>query len=178
MTEAEVSLYIALYYIRNGLTDKDVHVSIDGAHVKTGETIHFDILKFYSEQGFLKLDDDTDRWQGKYAVEGFNPNVIVCSTPGVGDVKIETKDGKTILVESKKGKKDKKGQEYPLMREAIGQLMTGSELDESIVPVVAVPYTEKSFQLAERWSKLSQIRNVGIKFFLVQEDGNICVVDR
>ena len=34
MTEPEVSLYIALYFIKNELTDKNVHVSIDGAHVK------------------------------------------------------------------------------------------------------------------------------------------------
>jgi len=34
MTEAEVILRIALYYLKNHLTDEDVYVSIDGAHVK------------------------------------------------------------------------------------------------------------------------------------------------
>ena len=43
MTEPEVSLYIALYFIKNELTDKNVHVSIDGAHVKTKNTIHLAI---------------------------------------------------------------------------------------------------------------------------------------
>lgn len=33
MQEAEVSLRVALYYIQNKLTNKDVTVSIDGAHV-------------------------------------------------------------------------------------------------------------------------------------------------
>lgn len=47
MTEPEVSLYIALYFIKNELTDKNVHVSIDGAHVKTKNTIHFEIEDFY-----------------------------------------------------------------------------------------------------------------------------------
>ncbi len=39
MQEAEVSLRVALYYIRNGLTEKDVTVSIDGAHIKTGDVV-------------------------------------------------------------------------------------------------------------------------------------------
>ena len=33
MTEAEVILRLALYYIKNELTTEDVSVSIDGAHV-------------------------------------------------------------------------------------------------------------------------------------------------
>ena len=56
MTEPEVSLYIAMYYIKNGLTKNHVRVSIDGAHVKTGNTIHFDIWKFFSDNDFIKLD--------------------------------------------------------------------------------------------------------------------------
>lgn len=35
-------------------------------------------------------------------------------------------DGKQLYIDSKKGKNDRKGQESPFMREAIGQLMTGS----------------------------------------------------
>ena len=62
------------------------------------------------------------------------------------------------------------------MREAIGQLMTGMEITENIIPVVAVPFTDKSYELAFRWSKLEQIRNIGIKFFLVKEEGKIIVV--
>ena len=32
MTEPEVSLRLAMYYIKNHLTEQDVKVSIDGAH--------------------------------------------------------------------------------------------------------------------------------------------------
>lgn len=34
MTEPEVILRIALYYLKNHLTDEDIYVSIDGAHVE------------------------------------------------------------------------------------------------------------------------------------------------
>lgn len=178
MTEPEVSLYIAMFYIKNGLTNNHVRVSIDGAHVKTGNTIHFDIWKFFSENNFIKLDSDADKWQGEYEFDGKDAHIIISSTPGAGDVKIETLDGKPIIVESKKGKYDKKGQEYPLMREAIGQLMTNEYCEEDVTPVVAVPYSEKSFELATRWIKLSQIHAVGIIFYLIKESGNIIMIDK
>ncbi len=50
MQEAEVSLRIALYYIRNKKTDRGVKVSIDGAHIKTGNSIQhvtIDQIHFY-----------------------------------------------------------------------------------------------------------------------------------
>ena len=178
MTEPEVSLYIAMYYIKNGLTKNHVRVSIDGAHVKTGNAIHFDIWKFFSDNDFIKLDSDADKWQGEYEFDGMDAHIIISSTPGAGDVRIETLDGKSIIVESKKGKYDKKGQEYPLMREAIGQLMTNEYCGEDVTPVVAVPYSGKSFELATRWIKLPQIQAVGIKFFLAKEDGNIVTIDK
>lgn len=86
-------------------------------------------------------------------------------------------DGKQLYVESKKGKEKKRSNsEYPLMREAIGQLMTGCQLSENVVPVVAVPYTEKSYELACRWTQLKQIQMVGIRFMLVRESGSVVIV--
>ena len=176
MQEAEVSLRIAIHFIVNGMTNKNVKVSLDGAHIKTGNQVHFDIYKFLNDNKCRKLDSDVERWQGIYQVQNFEPKIEITSIPGIGDVSIELPDGKRLYVESKKGRSDKKGQEYPLMREAIGQLMTGMEITENIIPVVAVPFTDKSYELAFRWSKLEQIRNIGIKFFLVKEEGKIIVV--
>ena len=172
--EAKVSLSIALYYIKNQLTKEDVKVSLDGAHIKTGETIHFDIYGFLHEQLCHKVGGSADSWQGIYEVEGYKPKLIISSTPGIGDVTILSLDGKQIYVESKKGKEKKRSNsEYALMREAIGQLMTGCQLDERLIPVVAVPYSEKSHELAYRWSQYKQIQMVGIKFMLVRADGNV-----
>lgn len=176
MQEAEVSLSVALYYIKKGLTKEDVRVSLDGAHIKTGDTIHFGIHGYLSAHNCYKVSGAVDSWQGMYEVDGYQQRVIISSTPGVGDVNITTADGKHLYVESKKGKeKNRSNSEYTLMREAIGQLMTGCQLDENIVPVVAVPYTEKSHELARRWSQLKQIQMVGIKFMLVHDNGLVFV---
>ena len=141
MQEAEVSLTVALYYIKNQLTDKDVKISLDGAHIKIRDTIHFDIYRFLNEHLCHKVGGSVDSWQGVYEVEGYKPKLIISSTPGIGDVNMVSLDGKQIYVESKKGKdKKRSNSEYPLMREAIGQLMTGCQLDEQLIPVVAVLY--------------------------------------
>lgn len=177
MQEAEVSLSVALYYIKNHLTNEDVKVSLDGAHIKTGNTIHFDIYGFLSAHECKKISGSVDKWQGIYVVEGYKPRIIISSIPGVGDVNILSIDGKLLYIESKKGKaKNRSNMEYPLMREAIGQLMTGCQLVDNMIPVVAIPYSEKSYELAGRWSQLKQIQMVGIKFMLVYEDGNIKLI--
>ena len=176
MQEAEVSLRVALYYIKNGLTDKDVVVSIDGAHIKTGETVHFDIWSFMSENCLAKCEGDADKWQGDYKIDGYKPHIIISSKPGEGDEVVLLEGGKKLCVESKKSGSSKSGQAYPLMREAIGQLMTGRELTENIVPAVAVPYSEKSVELATRWSKYSQVKQIGIRFVLVKADGDIVMI--
>ncbi|MBE5936230.1 MAG: hypothetical protein E7262_10705 [Lachnospiraceae bacterium] len=67
MTEAEVILRFAMYYIKNDLMVEDINVSIDGAHIRTGDIVHFDIFSFLSKEGFIKLDKNLDRWQGKYS---------------------------------------------------------------------------------------------------------------
>lgn len=167
------SLRLALYYLRHHLTQRDVCVSIDGAHIKTGNTVHFDIRGFLREQRCVKVDGGLRRWQGIYRGEEFAPSLLVDSLPGSGDVQIALPDGKTLYVESKKSRPGPPSQEYSLMREAIGQLMTGCPMDETILPAVAVPRTKKSLELAQRWSALAQIQKVGIRFLLVGEDGSI-----
>ena len=82
MQEAEVSLRVALYYIQHKLTNEDVTVSIDGAHIKTGEKIHFDIWSFLSDNGCKKIEGDSDRWQGKYQVFCCSEHIIITSEAG------------------------------------------------------------------------------------------------
>lgn len=176
MQETEVSLRVALYYIRNGLTDKDVTVSLDGAHIKTGNQVHFDIWRFLSDNDCVKVEGEPDRWQGKYQVSGFSTYMSIVSIPGIGDVTVELSDGTRLYVESKKGKANKSSQEYPLMREAIGQLMTSGVLTEDILPAVAVPFSEKSYELAIKWSEYPQIKQVGIRFLLVKTGGEIITI--
>ncbi len=107
MQEAEVSLRVALYYIQNKLTNRDVTVSIDGAHIKTGDKIHFDIWSFLSDSGCTKMEGDSDRWQGRYQFSGCSEQIIISSKPSIGDVNVWFLDGKKLYVESKKDKENK-----------------------------------------------------------------------
>lgn len=177
MTEPEVSLYIALFYIKNKLTTDNVKVSIDGAHVKTKNQIHFDIHTFMKENHCNKIDNAKEQWQGIYEVKGYKPRIEISSISGIGDVNIQLLSGELLWIESKKGKSNKSGQEYVLMREAIGQLLTNENIPPNAIPVVAVPYSEKSLNLANKWTQLERIKNMGIQFFLVKSNGfviNIC----
>lgn len=176
--EAEVSLRVALYYIKNKLTEADVAVSIDGAHIKTGNQVHFDIQQFLHEIGATRTTGEAGKWQGTYTLPDTRVRLLLHSKPGNGDVVIRMTDGKILLVESKKGSfcSSKGNPEYPLMREAIGQLVTGSPLLDDIIFAVAVPHSDKSYELATRWSKYPQIKMLGIKFLLVNREGDIRVI--
>lgn len=176
MKEAEVSIKIALYYICNDMTRENVRISIDGAHVKTKDTVHFDIWNFMRENGCNKADDNGTRWQGLYEVVGYEPKIEICSQPGIGDVRVILPDDCVLHIESKKGTSKKGNTEYPLMREAIGQLMTTEYDENNVIPVVAVPYSLKSYELAKRWSNYKKIQNANIHFILVYEDGKILYV--
>ncbi len=83
--------------------------------------------------------------------------------------------GNTLRVESKKGTlfRSKSSQEYPLMREAMGQLMTISEVGESDILAIAVPRSIKFTELASRWRSAPLIKRIGIKIILVDREGGI-----
>ena len=172
MQEPEVSLRIAMEYIRDGKTCSDVTVSIDGAHIRTKDTVHFDITAFMYENGYVKCDGGTGRWQGAYQNPNYVSRIVVSAKSGVGDVVILLNDGKTLFVESKKIKTGNSG-EYPAMHEAIGQLMTGCDDNQNVIPVVAVPWSAKSAELAKKWTGKERIRRAGIHFILVHENGDI-----
>lgn len=170
MQEPEVSLRIAMAYIRDCKTCSDIAVSIDGAHIKTKNTIHFDITRFMCENGYVKCDGLHDRWQGEYKNPNYTYGIVVSSKPGVGDLIIPLNDGSVLFIESKKIKGGSGG-EYPAMREAIGQLMTSCPDTPNVIPVVAVPHSAKSLELAHRWSCNERIRRAGIQFLLVNREG-------
>ena len=172
MQEPEVSLRIAMKYIEDGLAHHDVTVSIDGAHIRTKDTVHFNLVDFMNKNGYLKYEKDSHRWQGAYCSSPSSPKIIVSSLPGTGDVIIKLKDGNTLFIESKKIKKGTGG-EYPAMREAIGQLMTNCPDRPDFIPVVAVPYSVKSNELAKKWASYNRIRSAGIHFMLIHTNGSI-----
>ena len=174
MPEAEVSIHLAHFLITKGLVIGDVRVAIDGAQVQTKNTVHFPLIEFMNALGW-KRNVGTSTWQAAYRHEKFTESIVVHSSPGEGDVQATLTDGSTLLVEAKKGTlaRSKSSQEYPLMREAIGQLMTLSEIPERALLAIAVPHSEKFAELASRWRKAPLIVRAGIRILTVDVDGNV-----
>lgn len=172
MPEAEVSLRLALHLIERGLTSSDVRVAIDGAQVKTTNTIRFGLAEFLRGLEWRRPAAD---WQGTYAHARHSANIVISSMPGRGDVVAELIDGRTLRVECKKGPlvRSKSSQEYPLLREALGQLLTIDSVGKSDLLAVAVPSSPKFEELARRWRQAPLIRQLPICILTVNRDNEV-----
>lgn len=174
MSEAEVSLELALYLIKSNKVNSDVKVAIDGAQIKTGTSIHFAIDKFLLNNKCVLVKRGNE-WRGTYKVDNYDCHLVIHSNPGQGDVVAKLENGKILKVESKKGPLISKpgSPEYPLLREAIGQLMTIEDYNGDDILAVAVPYSKKFSELSGRWANAPLIKKLGIRFILVARDGAI-----
>jgi hypothetical protein len=171
MPEAEVSLRLAIYFAGHPDVSEQISVAIDGAQVKVNQRIIFPLADFMHDYGWGKVAG-TD-WKGKYQKPGC-AQIEVHSTPGKGDV-VATIKGKIFRIESKKGplERSRSSQEYPLIREAIGQLMTVEEVGENDILGVVVPDSPKFRQLAAKWRVAPLIKKFGIKILLVNRDNQV-----
>jgi hypothetical protein len=173
MSEAEVSIRLALYLLREQLTTSEVEVAIDGAQVQTGGTVHFELAKFLGSVGCSPRG--VASWQGHHSVSGCRAGIRIHSTPGRGDVVAKLQTGQTLRAECKKGPllRSKSSQEYPLLREAIGQLMTVEQVGANDLLAVAVPYSVKFADLAARWRNAPLIRRLGLQLLTVDRAGGV-----
>ncbi|HEY1059492.1 MAG TPA: hypothetical protein VGE55_12250 [Limnobacter sp.] len=174
MPEAEVTLRLAIFLIENGHIEGDILTAIDGAQVKTGKTIHFPIVEFLSAHGWTSPGQQK-RWQSKYSNKKYTASIIVHSSAGQGDLVADLKSGQRLRVESKKGplNRSKSSQEYSLIREAIGQLITIEHAEQSDILAVAVPKSEKFDALAEQWRDRPLMKSNGLHIITVGRDNSI-----
>jgi hypothetical protein len=168
MPEAEVSLRMAFYLLRSGLTDQPIRVAIDGAQIKTADVMHFDIDEFLSRCGCSQIRASST-WRASYRHARTAGTLEIHSIPGEGDVVAQLRDGRTLRVESKKGplERTKGSREYPLLREALGQLLTIPEISETDVLAVAVPHSSRFSALAARWREAPLVRRAQIQIVTV-----------
>ncbi len=173
MAEAEVSVRLALYLIRQRLVTADVAVAIDGAQVQTSGAVHFAMAAFLQASGCSALG--AHAWQGHHVVTDGDYRIRIHSSSGSGDVVAPLITGEVLRVESKKGplKRSKSSAEYPLMREAIGQLMTVDQAAANDLLAIAVPHSAKFAELAERWRDAPLIRRLGLQLLTVHRDGDV-----
>ncbi|MEI7637463.1 MAG: hypothetical protein WCJ37_09170 [Syntrophus sp. (in: bacteria)] len=173
MSEAEVSLRLAFHLLRHNLVVSDVSVAIDGAQIKTLNEYHFHITEFLEQNGCRQCEASVG-WSGAYSL-GCSHHMIIHSNPGKGDVVAQMKSGHELRVESKKGPlvRTRSSAEYPLLREALGQLITIESVDQNDILAVAVPKSEKFESLATRWREAPLIKKAGIRILTVARDGTV-----
>lgn len=178
MTEAEVSLRVAFHLLLCGLAKSDVQVALDGAQVQTKDTIHFPLAAFLEEHHCTPVVPGAP-WQGAYSLRGATFRLNIHSRPGRGDVVARLGSDRTLRVESKKGPlaRGKSSQEYPLLREAIGTLMTFEEASPDDLLAVAVPDTPKFRELVNRWRRAPLVARLGIQLITVHRDGSVVGLD-
>ena len=174
MPEPEVSLRLAINLIDTGQTDTEVIVSLDGAHIKTGEKTHFKLLEFMSDLGWTQVEQGP-KWQTRYQRGSDRSTIRIHSQSGQGDVVAKLKNGRTFLAESKRGPllRSKSSEEYPLIREALGQLLTLESIDGNPILAVAVPHGERFVELAARWRNAPLVKRAGILILTVGKNGQV-----
>ena len=173
MPEAEVSLRLAMSLCERNLAAGRLSVAIDGAQVRTGKRVHFALAEFMTHKGWA-LETSAAEWRGVYLADSGH-EIEIHSRPGQGDVIAELKSGKTLRAEAKKGPltRSKSSQEYPLMREALGQLMTLEEIAPDDILAIAIPSSEKFESLARDWRSRPLIQSSGINIATVSREGTI-----
>lgn len=171
MPEAEVSLRTAFALLATGNVASDISVAIDGAQVQTGAAVHFAISEFLAINGW-SCAQRAQGWRGRYTHPAHVHGVSVHSLSGRGDVVATLQDGRTVRAESKKGPlvDSKSSAEYPLLREALGQLMTIGEHASSDLLAVVVPESRKFRDLANKWRKAPLIAKLGIQIWTISRD--------
>lgn len=174
MSEAEVSLLLAIHLISSNRVSSDIEVALDGAHIKIGSVQRFDVKAFLGNMGWLP-EQPSDRWQARYVTSSSTLGIVVHSKSGVGDITATLSTGELLIVESKKGSLDssKSSSEYPLLREALGQLLTLDVVPPNAHLAVAVPDGERFRKLAARWRVAPLVQRVGIRILTVSPDGDV-----
>ena len=174
MPEAEVSLRVAIWLAEHGWARERIEIAIDGAEVRTGHTVHFDPAEFLRAAGW-GTEKTSAEWRGIYRRPKLTTTLRLHSSPGKGDVVALLTTGRTLWAECKKGpmSRSPSSQEYPLIREALGQLLNLEEVNDKDILAVAVPHSEKFIELALRWREAPLIKRLGIGILTVDRNGNV-----
>ncbi|MDF2766737.1 MAG: hypothetical protein K0S81_3732 [Rhodospirillales bacterium] len=178
MPEAEVALRLAEFILSLPNSGAMASVAIDGASIKVGDAVIFDIGRFMAGTGWEQTKEPQvgrNAWTGAY--RRGDKTIRVHSRPGEGDV-VATVEGRRIVAECKKGPLVRKpgSPEYPLLTTALGQALLFHVAADDIV-VAAVPDTPVFRKLAETWRSRPLVRRAGIRIALVARDGAVSGLD-
>jgi hypothetical protein len=174
MPEAEVALRLAEFILSLPGSGAMASVAIDGASIKVGDAVIFDIGRFMADTGWEQTKEPQvgrNAWTGTY--QRGDKTIRVHSRPGEGNV-VATVNGRRIVAECKKGPLVRKpgSPEYPLLITALGEALLFEVSADDIV-VAAVPDTPVFRKLAETWRSRPLVRRAGIRIALVARDGAV-----
>jgi hypothetical protein len=174
MPEAEVSLRLAFYLMAKRLTSSPVRVAIDGAQIQTGQKVHFAIKAFLAD-GNCVACGPYESWRGTFHHNPSGLDLVIHSKPGCSDIVAVLNDGRTLHVESKKGPltRSRNSQEYALLHEALGQVLTIAEIGTRDLLAVAVPHSQRFVELAARWRNAPLICKTQIRILTVGRDNEV-----
>lgn len=174
MSEAEVSLRLAIFLIVSELAASDVEVALDGAQIRLGDVQYFDVGQFLGKEGW-RPEQDLPRWQCRYLLQSREFGLVVHSQSGKGDVTATLRSGQRLVVEAKKGTltASSSSSEYPLVREALGQLLTLESVPQNALLAIAVPHGVRFIKLAERWRTAPLVVQSGIRILTVAPTGEV-----
>src|SRR5919112_2282932 len=152
MLEAEVALRLAEFILSLPGSGAMASVAIDGASIKVGDAVIFDIGRFMIGTGWKQIKEPQvgrNAWTGAY--RRGDKTIRVHSRPGEGDV-VATVDSRRIVAECKKGPLVHKAgrAEHSLLTTALGQALLFDVAADDIA-VAAVPGTPVFRRLAEAW---------------------------
>jgi hypothetical protein len=174
MPEAEVALRLAEFILSLPGSGAMASVAIDGASIKVGDAVIFDIGRFMIGTGWEQIKEPQvgrNVWTGAY--RRGDKTIRVHSRSGEGDV-VATVDGRRIVAECKKGPLVRKpgSPEYPLLTAALGQALL-FEVSAGDIVVAAVPDTPVFRKLAETWRIRPLVRRAGVRIAVVARDGAV-----
>lgn len=174
MSEAEVSLRLAFWLVREKHVsgdDNNVFVAID---VRVGGAGMFDVAGLLRENHWRKADS-TEGWRGTYAQDGAASRLVIDSASGKGDVVCRLQDGRVLRVKAKTGSltNSRSSEEYRLLQETLGQLLMLEDVSKKDVLAIAVPYSPRFTKLAERRREAPLIKQLGILILTVGRDGQV-----
>ncbi|MBJ6127535.1 hypothetical protein JAO75_19215 [Microvirga sp. BT325] len=178
MPEAEVALRLAEFILSLPGSGAMASVAIDGASIKVGDAVIFDIGRFMAATGWEQIKEPQvgrNAWTGTY--RRGDKTIRVHSRPSEGDV-VATVAGRRIVAECKKGPLVRKpgSPEYPLLTTALGQALLFEVSADDIV-VAAIPDTPVFRKLAESWRSRPLVRRASIRIALVARNGAVSGLD-
>lgn len=173
MPEAEVALRLAFHLLEHPASAGKASVALDGAQIRVHGKQVFPVEAFLQELGWKQVTQaGKNPWQGTYQLD--DSRLVVHASSGVGDV-VARVGRVRVRAECKKGPLIRKpgSQEYPVLHEAIGQVITVESVAQDDVLAVAVPFTNRFSDLASRWRNTPLVIKAGIRLVLVGRDGAV-----